>query len=103
MTSFAFMLVEVPAPPWMTSTTNWSCNLPSRISPQARAIAVGERRRLLDCSKRADQLGVDRDRHAADREVLDRAQCMDAVVDRRRNGERAKEVVLEVGLGCGAG
>ena len=26
MTSFAFMLVDVPAPPWMTPTTNWSWN-----------------------------------------------------------------------------
>ena len=24
ITSLAFMLVDVPAPPWMTSTTNWS-------------------------------------------------------------------------------
>ncbi len=29
MTSFAFMFVEVPAPPWITSTTNWSWNSPS--------------------------------------------------------------------------
>lgn len=39
ITSFAFMLVDVPAPPWMTSTTNWSCRRPSRISAQAAAIA----------------------------------------------------------------
>ena len=29
ITSLAFMLVEVPAPPWMMSTTNWSCNEPA--------------------------------------------------------------------------
>ena len=39
ITSFAFMLVEVPAPPWITSTTNWSCSAPARISSQAATIA----------------------------------------------------------------
>ena len=29
ITSFAFMFVEVPAPPCMTPTTNWSWNSPS--------------------------------------------------------------------------
>ncbi len=29
ITSFAFMLVEVPAPPWMKSVTNWSRNSPA--------------------------------------------------------------------------
>ncbi len=29
MTSFAFMFVEVPAPPWMTPTMNSSWNSPS--------------------------------------------------------------------------
>ena len=40
MTSLAFMFVEVPAPPWMTSTTNWSLSLPSRISLQASTMAA---------------------------------------------------------------
>ena len=35
MTSFAFMFVEVPAPPWNTSSRNSSCSLPSMISWQA--------------------------------------------------------------------
>ena len=38
MTSFAFMFVEVPAPPWMTPTTNWSWNSPSMMRWQARSI-----------------------------------------------------------------
>jgi len=39
ITSLAFMLVEVPAPPWITSTTNSSSSAPERISSQARMIA----------------------------------------------------------------
>ena len=39
MTSLAFMLVEVPAPPWIMSTTNWSWSLPAMISSQASAMA----------------------------------------------------------------
>ncbi len=35
ITSFAFMLVEVPAPPWNTSSRNWSWSLPSMSSWQA--------------------------------------------------------------------
>ena len=35
MTSLAFMLVEVPAPPCMTPTTNWSWKRPSMMSWQA--------------------------------------------------------------------
>ena len=86
------MLVEVPAPPWITSTTNSSSSAPSRISSQARAIAlgalvveqpelaVGERRGLLDAGERRDQVRVDRDRGAGDREVLQRPQRVHAVV-----------------------
>ena len=40
MTSFAFMLAEVPAPPWMTSTMNCSCSSPERTSSQALMIAA---------------------------------------------------------------
>jgi hypothetical protein len=32
------MLVEVPAPPWITSTTNWSCHWPAT-SLQAATMA----------------------------------------------------------------
>ena len=35
ITSFAFMFVEVPAPPWKTSSRNWSWSLPSISSWQA--------------------------------------------------------------------
>ena len=38
MTSFAFMFVEVPAPPWMTPTTNWSCSSPSMMRWHASSI-----------------------------------------------------------------
>ena len=40
MTSFAFMLTEVPAPPWNWSTGNWSMQRPfSMISSHAAMIA----------------------------------------------------------------
>ena len=34
-TSLTFMLKDVPAPAWKTSTTNWSRSLPARISSHA--------------------------------------------------------------------
>ena len=39
MTSLAFMLVEVPAPPWIMSTMNCSCSRPARMSLVAAMIA----------------------------------------------------------------
>ena len=39
ITSLAFMLVEVPAPPWMKSVTNWSRISPAISRSQASAIA----------------------------------------------------------------
>ena len=39
ITSFMFMLREVPAPPWKASTGNWSANCPAAISSQAWQIA----------------------------------------------------------------
>src|SRR5436190_1342968 len=39
ITSFAFMLVEVPEPVWNTSTTNSPSSRPSATSPAARSIA----------------------------------------------------------------
>ena len=38
ITSFAFMFVEVPAPPWKTSRRNSSWSLPAMISSQAPSI-----------------------------------------------------------------
>jgi len=43
ITSFAFMLCDVPAPAWNTSTTNWSRKPPSTISRAARSIASARR------------------------------------------------------------
>ena len=40
MTSLAFMFVEVPAPPWMQSTGNWSSMFPARIRSQAAQMAM---------------------------------------------------------------
>ena len=62
----------------------------ARVVEQAE-VAVRERRRLLDRGQRVDQVGRGGDRLAADREVLDGAQRMDAPVDRRRGprGRRA--------------
>jgi len=37
-TSFAFMFVDVPAPPWYQSTWNWSWYLPSMTALQAFSI-----------------------------------------------------------------
>jgi len=39
ITSLAFMLVEVPAPPWMKSVTNWSIMSPAMTRSQPRMIA----------------------------------------------------------------
>ena len=40
MTSFVFMLSDVPAPPWKTSTGNWSRQRPSSsTASQAQTIA----------------------------------------------------------------
>ena len=40
ITSFAFMWVLVPAPPWITSTTNCSCSAPPMRSSQACTMAL---------------------------------------------------------------
>src|SRR5438552_1583359 len=50
ITSLAFMLVEVPAPPWITSTTNWSCSAPPMISSQATMIAPARWRSITPSS-----------------------------------------------------
>ena len=38
MTSLVFMFEEVPDPVWKTSTTNWSCSVPSITSWAAAAM-----------------------------------------------------------------
>ncbi len=43
MTSLVFMLVLVPAPPWITPTTNWSCSCPAMISVQTSSICFAFR------------------------------------------------------------
>jgi|GEM_PF-6052163 len=40
MTSLAFMLVEVPAPPWSASTTKCASNWPAMTSSEASAMAA---------------------------------------------------------------
>ena len=40
ITSLAFMFVEVPAPPWNTSSRNSSCSFPSMSSWQAPSMPV---------------------------------------------------------------
>ena len=100
------MLVEVPAPPWITSTTNCSCSLPARISSaggddgvsagriEQAELVVAPGRGLLDRGQRRDQVRIDRDRGAGDRKVLDRAQRVDAVVGVRRHIAVAQQIVF---------
>ena len=86
ITSLAFMLLEVPAPPWITSTTNSveqlalahlfageADGMRAALVQQAE-LGVGDRRRLLDAGQRHHEFRVDRDRRAGDREILQRAQ-----------------------------
>ena len=109
MTSLAFMLVEVPAPPWITSTTKWPCQWPSMISWQARSMAaatssgeqaeasVGPGRRLLDHGQGADQVREVGEPDAGDGEVLHRTQGLDAVARVGRHLALAEQVVLGAG------
>jgi hypothetical protein len=60
-------------------------------------LAVGDRRRLLHARQRAHQVRIQRDRHARDREVLQGAQGMDAVVSIGRHGALAQQVMLDAG------
>jgi hypothetical protein len=59
-----------------------------------------ERGRLLDAGERADQVGIDLDRIAGDREVLDGAQRMNAVVGVGWYGAVTEKVVLDAGCRC---
>ena len=86
------MLVEVPAPPWMKSVTNWSRISPAISRSQARddrvgdlrvehaEVAVGQRRGLLDVAERLDEVRLRRHRDAGDVEVLLAAQRLHAIV-----------------------
>ena len=58
-------------------------------------LAVGDRRRLLDAGERHHEIGVDRDRRAGDREVLQRPQRVHAVVGVGGHGAVADQVVLD--------
>ena len=58
-------------------------------------LAVGHGRRLFDAGQRDDQLGQCADRLTRDREVLDGAKGMDAVVGVARHFAFAKQVVLD--------
>ena len=57
-------------------------------------LVVRERRRLLDARERHDEVGIDRDRRAGDRKVLERAQRVHAVIGARGNAALAEQVVL---------
>ena len=67
----------------------------ARLLVEQAELAVGDRRGLLDAGERDDELGIDRDRRAGDREILQRAQGMDAVVGVGGHGAVAEEVVLD--------
>jgi hypothetical protein len=54
ITSLAFMLVEVPAPPWMKSVTNWSFMSPAITLSHARTIASA----ILESSTRRSRLAM---------------------------------------------
>ena len=58
---------------------------------------VGPRRRLLDEHQRADELGKVPDRHAGDREVLDRPERVHPPVGAGRDVAVAEQVVLRTG------
>jgi len=105
------MFVEVPAPPWITSTTN--CSL-QRAAADVRAglcdggrvgvgeppeITVGRGRGLLDGGEGGDQLRVVADRDPADREVAQRPGRVHAVVGVVGHRELAEQVVFHAVTG----
>ncbi len=101
------MLVEVPAPPWMKSVTNWSRISPAISLSQAPAIAsailrvehaqvaVRKRCRLLHVAERLDEVRLQRHRDAGDVEVLLAPQRLHAVVRVVGNLLLAEEVLLD--------
>ena len=109
------MLVEVPAPPWITSTTN--CPL-QFAGDQVVAgthdcrglrgvdhteLGVGLRGRLLHERQRAHEFGHGRDGLPRDRKVVDGAGRVNAPVRREGNVLLAEEVVLAAGRGSAHG
>ena len=109
MTSLVFMLVLVPAPPWMTPTTNWSCSSPvddplaDRVDEvglrrlEDADVLVGARRRLLDAGEGDDEVGVVADRATRDREVDEGPRGVDAPVDVLGDLHRPEGVALGAG------
>jgi hypothetical protein len=87
------MLVEVPAPPWMKSVTNWSIMSPAmtRSQPLMMAsatvaieraeIAIGHRGGLLHIAERLHEIRLLIHRDAGDVKVLFAADGLDAVID----------------------
>ena len=58
-------------------------------------LAVALRRGELDRRQRRNEIGIDRDLRAADREILDRAQRVDAIIGIRRNIPVAQQIMFE--------
>ena len=109
MTSLVFMLVLVPAPPWMTPTTNCSCSSPSTIRWQTASMmsAFAGSRTPISLLARADacltraraphQVGVVADRAPRDREVDEGPRGVDAPVDVLGDLHRSERVALGAG------
>ena len=60
-------------------------------SPSSRLLFAAA---MLDRGQRRDQVRIDRDRRAADREILHRPQGVDAVIGLRRNIAVAQQIVF---------
>ena len=105
-TSLAFMLVEVPAPPWYQSTWNWSWYLPfthglrglldrrEGLLLHGADVGVGARRGQLHDGPGFDEARIVVDRDSRDLEVLERPRRLDAVVGVRRDRLLAEQVAL---------
>ena len=111
MTSFMFMLVDVPEPVWNTSIGNWSSHWPVATSAAASWIAAATSSgstpssRLttadgaLDRRQRADQRPLDP--QPGDREVLDRPLRLGAPPGVGRHPHLPHRVVLDAELVSG--
>ena len=103
-TSLTFMLWEVPAPAWYTSTMNWSCQRPSDDLPRRRHDGVADGRaqpaeRHVRLSGGQLHLGRGDDQRRvgpqpADREILHRARRLNAVVGIRWNRPFSQRIPL---------
>ena len=115
MTSLAFMFEDVPAPPWMTSTTNCSLSLPFMTSVQAcldgggalgveqSELVVGAGGGQFHGGQPADQVHVGGQRLAGDGEVLHGPEGVDAPVGVGGNVPVTEEVVFGTGVRGGMG